>query len=205
MAAAVALQIKMREDVPSIKLQVLIHPPLQAVDFRTPSFLSNDLILTAEHTVGIWMTYLGVPQNALSSILQNAHNTKDFRNSIYATYVNHRSLPHQQDTDKHRAVPQSKEDADLWQVLKSKLLDSRSSPLLSDEEEIMNMTPVYLVTCGNDVVRDDGLMYKARLDRAKVLVIHKHYDNGFHGMLDVRFKEGFRAIADLTDFVKQVL
>ena len=67
-------------------------------------------------------------------------------------------------------------------ALLPRLLDPEISPLLVDSFEDLPST--YVVTCGFDSIRDDGLLYVRRLRRSgKVKVAHKHYSEHQHGFM----------------------
>ena len=44
------------------------------------------------------------------------------------------------------------------------LLDVENSPLIRDDEIIVQLPEAFLVSCENDILRDDALLYKKRLE-----------------------------------------
>lgn len=57
------------------------------------------------------------------------------------------------------------------------------SPLLAEDSIICQLPESFIVTCEFDVLRDDGLLYKKRLQDNGVQVTWYHSENGFHGIL----------------------
>lgn len=64
------------------------------------------------------------------------------------------------------------------------LLDPELSPLFVDSFEDMPST--YVVTCGLDAIRDDGLLYARRMRRSGLVkVAHKYYPKHQHGFMSL--------------------
>ena len=61
------------------------------------------------------------------------------------------------------------------------LLDVENSPLVRDDEIIGQLPEAFLVSCENDMLRDDALLYKKRLEDQGVPVKWYHVEDGFHG------------------------
>lgn len=82
-----------------------------------------------------------------------------------------------------RAAEENPEgDPSAEKALLPHLLDPEVSPLFIDSFEDLPST--YVVTCGFDAIRDDGLLYVRRLRRSeKVKVAHKHYPQHQHGFM----------------------
>lgn len=60
------------------------------------------------------------------------------------------------------------------------ITDPFAAPLMANDTLLRNIPEAYIVTCGYDFIRDDGVMYAERLKSAGTKVIHKHYSAGFH-------------------------
>ncbi|KAG8136167.1 hypothetical protein E2320_009144 [Naja naja] len=76
------------------------------------------------------------------------------------------------------------------------LLDARAGPLLADKELLRLQPKTYIMTCEIDILRDDGLMYAKRLEKAGVEVTIDHFEDCFHGCMlftvwPLNFSAGF--------------
>ncbi|WP_158972096.1 alpha/beta hydrolase [Chachezhania sediminis] len=60
-------------------------------------------------------------------------------------------------------------------------LDWRASPLLA--ESLDNLPPAYVMTCGFDVLRDEGNAFADALSAAGVPVTRRHWPGMFHGFV----------------------
>ena len=62
LAAAVSLRLRDMKIQPQPKLQVLIYPATQSVDFMVPSYVANqhDPILNKRLMIAFWMAYAGM-------------------------------------------------------------------------------------------------------------------------------------------------
>ena len=86
-------------------------------------------------------------------------------------------------------------DAEVEAALLPRLLDPEVSPLFVDS--FADLPPTYVVTCGFDALRDEGLLYVRRLRRSGLVrVAHKHYPLHMHGFMGfVRTNELQRDLA----------
>jgi len=97
-------------------------------------------------------------------------------------------------------------DTHISHVVEKRLLDPYFMPLMAPSLD--GLTNAYIVTGQHDILRDDGLMYAARLQNASnVKVRLQHYKEGFHiffhfssGPLKLAVAE--RALNDLIQFLR---
>jgi acetyl esterase/lipase len=68
------------------------------------------------------------------------------------------------------------------------VLNPDVSPLLVEDEELAKLPPTYILTVDHDRLRDEGFIYAGRLKANGVDVVHRHFENTFHGSLT--FLEG---------------
>lgn len=165
----------------AFRLQALVYPVLQALDFHTSSYQQNRAvpILYREVMARFWLQYLGadpaleehVLGNRHSSLVDSATRSKIDWSSLVPAAVRKHYLPlvleHPSDKTEAGAA----------------FLDVRAAPLLADGEVLRRTPTAYIMTCEYDVLRDDGLMYARRLSDAGVTVTGDHYDDGFHGCM----------------------
>ncbi|KAG7524114.1 neutral cholesterol ester hydrolase 1-like [Solea senegalensis] len=188
LAAAVAQELSSDESLTvKFKLQALIYPVLQALDFHTPSYQQNQAvpILYRPYMARFWLQYLGGDSSLEPLLLANNHSSLDevavdaeTRSRLDWTTL----LPSERRKD-YKPVVKETGSPGLTDELLAALTDVRAAPLLA-EQRILGRTPkAYVMTCEFDVLRDDGLMYVRRLQDAGVPVTSDHYEDGFHGCM----------------------
>uniref|UniRef100_A0A5F8G3H2 Neutral cholesterol ester hydrolase 1 n=1 Tax=Monodelphis domestica TaxID=13616 RepID=A0A5F8G3H2_MONDO len=195
-----------------IKLQALIYPVLQALDFNTPSYQqnANSPILPRHVMVRYWIDYLKGNQDFVQAMLVNNHTSSDME--VAATLrarLNWLSLLPKSITKNYRPVMKKVGNSQIIQEL-PQLLDARSAPLIADQEVLQNLPKTYILTCEHDVLRDDGIMYVKRLESAGVEVTHDHFKDAFHGCMiftswPTNFSVGVRTRDSYIKWLKQNL
>lgn len=79
--------------------------------------------------------------------------------------------------------------------------DPNFCPLLGDNLE--GLPPAMVVTCGVDVLRDEGYLYTKRLQSFGVHAKWYHYEEAFHGVLNMPgSKIRKQMLDDINGFVK---
>nr|XP_040025857.1 neutral cholesterol ester hydrolase 1-like [Gasterosteus aculeatus aculeatus] len=181
LAAAVAQELGSdRGAAPRFKLQALIYPVLQALDFHTASYQQNQAvpILHRPLMARFWLQYLGADASLEPLLLANNHSALDQRAKLDWTAL----LPAERRKHFRPVVREGGAAGAL-----PGLTDPRAAPLLA-ESAVLSATPkAYVMTCEFDVLRDDGLMYARRLRDAGVAVTSDHYEDGFHGCMVFAF------------------
>lgn len=196
------------------KVQALIYPVLQALDFNTPSYQQNGNIpiLYRQLMARFWLEYLNGDMNLVPSLLANRHTAVDqSQETLVAAKakMNWTALlapafqKHYKPVVPHLGFPE------LIEQLPG-LLDVRAAPLLAERDVLKLVPPAYVMTCEYDVLRDDGLMYARRLEEAGVTVTSDHYKEGFHGCMafafwPVRFAVGAQSMSNYIHWLKQNL
>ncbi|XP_074047033.1 neutral cholesterol ester hydrolase 1 isoform X1 [Macrotis lagotis] len=168
-----------------IKLQALIYPVLQALDFNTPSYQQNmnSPILPRHVMIRYWIDYLKGNQEFVQAMVVNNHTSLDVeRAATLRSRLDWLSLLPESITKDYRPVMQTVGNAQIVQEL-PQLLDMRSAPLVADKEVLQNLPKTYILTCEHDVLRDDGIMYVKRLEGVGVDVTHDHFEDAFHGCM----------------------
>lgn len=194
------------------KLQALIYPVLQALDFNTASYQQNGHvpILYRPLMVRFWLEYLGGDHALLPSLLINNHTSSESRQSAAAkAKLNWTRLIGPDFTKHYRPVTQRHGDTRILERLPG-FLDVRASPLLAESEVLSRVPPAYIMTCEHDVLRDDGLMYARRLEEAGVTVTSDHYQQGFHGIMvfgffPACFSVGKQSLKNYIDWLEKNL
>jgi len=81
----------------------------------------------------------------------------------------------------------------------------RLSPLL--EDNLNNIPPTYVLTCGLDPLRDEGKLYADKLAATGVPVVYSHEKMMPHGFLNFAkmFPKGRKIPLDAADFLRQYM
>ncbi|XP_074517548.1 neutral cholesterol ester hydrolase 1-like [Sebastes fasciatus] len=214
LAAAVSQEIAIDETM-SVKfsVQALVYPVLQALDFNTPSYLQNGNIPILYRTlmVRFWLQYLNADLSLLPQLLANNHSALHHSNitpELRARF-DWTALLSPKHKKNYKPVVVEKGSQGAVKEM-SGLLDVRASPLLAGPEVLAKCPRAYILTCENDVLRDDGLMYARRLQDAGVAVTSEHYEEGFHGCFSfiswpVEFDVGKRALRGYLNWLQNNL
>ncbi|KAM4887896.1 neutral cholesterol ester hydrolase 1 isoform 2-T3 [Thomomys bottae] len=168
-----------------LKLQALIYPVLQALDFNTPSYQQNvnTPILPRYVMAKYWVDYFKGDYDFVQAMVVNNHTALDvYEAAAFRAHLNWTSLLPSSITKNYKPVVQTTGNARIIKEL-PQLLDARSSPLIADQEVLQNLPKTYILTCEHDVLRDDGIMYTKRLVNAGVDVTLDHFEDGFHGCM----------------------
>uniref|UniRef100_A0A8C8ZZF9 Neutral cholesterol ester hydrolase 1 n=1 Tax=Prolemur simus TaxID=1328070 RepID=A0A8C8ZZF9_PROSS len=168
-----------------VKLQALIYPILQALDFNTPSYQQNANmpILSRYVMVKYWVDYFKGNYDFVQAMIVNNHTSLDVEEATaLRARLNWTSLLPASITKNYSPVVQTTGDARIVQEI-PQLLDARSAPLIADQEVLQHLPKTYILTCEHDVLRDDGIMYAKRLESAGVEVTLDHFEDGFHGCI----------------------
>eukprot|EP00079_Xenopus_tropicalis_P035569 XP_017949340.1 PREDICTED: neutral cholesterol ester hydrolase 1 isoform X1 [Xenopus tropicalis] len=186
LAAAVCQQLAGDSSVTTkVKLQALIYPVLQVLDFNTPSYQQNmDMpILSRFVMIKFWLDYLNGSHSFAHSMLVNNHTSVDLSETVtLRELLNWNSLLPSSFKKNYKPVLQSHGTHKIISEVPA-LLDLRASPLIAKKESLQLLPKTYILTCEHDVLRDDGTMYAKRLEEAGVDVTHDHYEDGFHGCM----------------------
>nr|XP_048308588.1 neutral cholesterol ester hydrolase 1 [Myodes glareolus] len=168
-----------------LKLQALIYPVLQALDFNTPSYQQNmnTPILPRHIMVKYWVDYFKGNYDFVQAMIVNNHTSLDVEKATaLRARLNWTSLLPPSIRKNYKPVVQPTGDARITQEI-PQLLDVASSPLVADQEVLQRLPKTYILTCEYDVLRDDGIMYAKRLESAGVNVTWDHFEDGFHGCM----------------------
>uniref|UniRef100_A0A672TZK9 Alpha/beta hydrolase fold-3 domain-containing protein n=1 Tax=Strigops habroptila TaxID=2489341 RepID=A0A672TZK9_STRHB len=182
--ATVICQILLnKRDLPKVRAQVLLYPGLQGLDFQLPSYQQNASVpvLFRKLVVYFCFRYLNKEPSVLEDVIQNRHVPESMKQK-YKKWVSADIIP---DKFKMRDyVPQKPTSykPEVHEAIKE-ILAITFSPLLAEDSIIRQLPECYILTCEFDVLRDDGLLYKKRLEDNGVQVTWYHSESGFHGIL----------------------
>ncbi|XP_066457384.1 neutral cholesterol ester hydrolase 1 [Eleutherodactylus coqui] len=186
LVAAVCQQLTQDENATTkVKLQALIYPVLQTLDFHTPSYQQNmDMpILSRYVMIKFWLDYLNGSHSFAHAMLVNNHTSLDVNEAIaLRQLLNWNSLLPLSFKKNYKPLIQSIGNPSIVQQVPA-LFDPRVSPLIAHKETLQKLPKTYILTCEHDVLRDDGTMYVKRLEEVGVDITHDHYEDGFHGCM----------------------
>ncbi|XP_075135959.1 arylacetamide deacetylase-like 4 [Leptodactylus fuscus] len=177
LTAGVCQALVGRSDIPKPLAQVMIYPVLQMADLHLPSYQQNKVVplLYQDYIVYLLMTYLGCDLSLSKEILQGSHVPPEIRKKL-SKWLSSEEFK-VKDRKGNIMVPFNKE---VYEKVK-KAFDFPFSPLFSDDAVIRQLPKAYILTCEFDVLRDDGILYKKRLEDNGVPVTWYHVKDGFHG------------------------
>lgn len=180
---------------------MLLYPCLQAIDFNLPSYIQNsdDPYLDRDFMISFWLWYVqGTSKQDVNKCKKNQHLSEADVERICET-IDYSLLGTDQihidnGTPSHLLKPDT--DQQFKERLTAKLLDPLMSPLLA--KDVQGLPETYILTCEQDVVKDEGFLYAKRLQRDGVKVHHEHL-NVVHGFFD------FQDLKYTQDVLKSVI
>ena len=204
------------DDIIRPKLKVLIYPILQFFDFALPSyqeFMSQRILgnIDNENFKNFIHYFTGFEVD--DTILENGHSTALDKESVLSTYVDKSLIPEEFTQNKQFIKPISQQlNSTIDSNLKKMILHPDISPLLVPDStfQAYSASYTYVLTVGNDILRDDGLIYVKRLNNLKLNVKHDHYENLFHGIFGLlngplKFDLSHYLMKNVSDHIRHVL
>lgn len=192
LVAAVTLQLRDEKFIPQPKIQILIYPSLQPINFETKSYVenSNDGILSRHHQLQSWLLYAQGNIQHQRALLENNHTSQDFRKYFSEKYT-------KDDRYDYLYTPT---DSRVWENIRDVFTDKYFAPLL--ETDLKNLPRTLMVTMNYDILRDEGMWFAQGLEAAGNVVKHVNYEQGFHGLfLFHGFMESDQIYSDIKEFV----
>ncbi|XP_061457707.1 arylacetamide deacetylase-like 4 isoform X2 [Rhineura floridana] len=181
-AAVVCQELVTRVDLPRMRAQIMVYPFLQAVDFNLPSHQQNRSVpmLFRKRAIQFGFAYLTGKTINVEGILENAHVPRDMWVK-YRKWISADNLPEEFKARGYVSKVPVSFSQKLYELVKP-AFDPRFSPLLAEDAIICQLPETFILTCEHDVLRDDGLLYKKRLEDNGVPVTWHHVQDGFHGV-----------------------
>ncbi|XP_063210050.1 arylacetamide deacetylase-like 4 [Chroicocephalus ridibundus] len=210
LTAAVAQALGTRRDLPKLRAQILIYPYLQCVDFNLPSYQQNEgvPILLRERTLVLGLKYLNKDLSVVEAILNGSHIPEDLQLK-YQKWVSPDYIPHEFKTRGYKpSTTQPLFSKEAYTVIKP-MFDTVFSPMLAEDSVIARLPETFILTCEFDVLRDDGLLYKKRLEDHGIKVTWCHLQEGFHGTVFlalygelIGFRSGKKGLERIVNFLR---
>ncbi|NXV94615.1 AAAD deacetylase, partial [Calonectris borealis] len=183
LAAAVAQQLLEDSEVKTrLKAQALLYPALQTLDLNLPSYQENENkpVLSRLFMVKLWSEYFTSDSSLREAMASNRHVPVE--SSHLFQFVNWSNFLPEELKKGHVYTSPAYGSSELAQKYPG-FLDPRAAPLLASDAQLRGLPLTYVLTCGHDVLRDDGVMYARRLQAAGVPVTHDHAKDAFHGVM----------------------
>ncbi|XP_035294769.1 arylacetamide deacetylase-like 4 isoform X3 [Cricetulus griseus] len=169
--------------LPQIRAQVLITPVIQTINFRLPSHQQNKNVpfLTRDIMFMCLCKYLAIDLSWKDAMLTGDVIPLDMWKK-YRKWLSSDNIPRRfWSSDSQPEFLGCFNEAAYLET--KQIFDVEISPILADDKTIAQLPEAFLVTCEYDILRDDALLYKKRLEDQGVPVSWYHVEDGFHGSL----------------------
>ncbi|NXU50015.1 ADCL4 protein, partial [Turnix velox] len=172
-----------KKNLPKIRAQILFYPGLQGLDFHLPSYQQNASvpILFRKLVIYFCFRYLNKEHIIMEDVIQSCHVPESMKKK-YKKWVSADLIPEEFKIRGYIPQKPTSYKPEVHEAIKE-ILGLTFSPLLAEDSVICQLPECYLVTCEFDVLRDDGLLYKKRLEDNGVQVTWYHSEKAFHGVL----------------------
>lgn len=212
LVASLTQRRHVRKAKPPLAGQVLLYPLLQFSDLQSESFryyhkeMKGMAVIDPMSLAYYYMWYAGIdvasnPDLALAA-LTNGHVSKAAREKI-DEIIDYSMLPEKFRSNKTVLPPRAKvqQHHEAMSVMEERLLDPSFAPLM--RKDLSGLPKAMVVTCEYDILRDEGILYAHRLKAATVDTEWKHFEHGFHAMLNfhnelIIARESLQDIVDWT-------
>ncbi|XP_032064264.1 arylacetamide deacetylase-like 3 [Thamnophis elegans] len=181
-AASIAQQLVTTKDLPQLRGHILLYPFLQCLDFNLPSYQQNRSVplLTKELAIRHGTVYISGRRDRANEIMANAHVPQEFMRK-YQNWINVELIPEEFKSRGYVPFVPGPVSEELFTKCQM-IFEPTFSPLLAEDAIIQKFPETFLLTCEYDIFRDDGLLYKKRLEDNGVPVTWVHLKEGFHGI-----------------------
>ncbi|XP_018408138.1 PREDICTED: arylacetamide deacetylase-like 4 [Nanorana parkeri] len=208
LTAGVAQALVTRKDIPKPLAQVLIYPVVQMIDFNLPSYQQNSGVplLLIDKALFYMLNYLGEGvQTTLHKKVQNgSHVPPDLRKK-FSKWLSADNIPDEFKVTGYKPHTMSAFDKNVYEKVKQ-LFEPPCSPLVAEDSVFRLLPKAYILTCEFDVLRDEGILYKKRLEDNGVSVTWHHIKDGFHGIISFcdqwDCESGKRAVDSFVSFIR---
>lgn len=212
LVAAVAQRLRKNKEF-RLAGQVLLYPLLQFHNLQSDSFrhFHRDMVgyalVDPVSLAYYYMWYAGIDVNHRPALAEaavsNGHVSARVRN-LTGAYTDLHNLPTRLRHKNLPTVAAVVENEEAQMLMEERLLDPSFSPLI--QHDLTGLPPSFVMTCQYDILRDEGVLYAKRMYEAGTVVEWKHYDNGFHAMLNFHNELYIaqEALRDIATWVERI-
>lgn len=210
LTASVCQMMAEREDVPKLRAQILIYPCLQFVTFSLPSSMQNAHVppLFRKNILTCALQYLQRDASMVDLVVQGSHFSKDCKMK-YKKWLSPDNIPEEFKVREKKAPLPFTPFGDIIAFI-DEISEKTINPLLAEDAVIRQLPEMFLVSAQYDVLRDDGILYKKRLEDNGVPVSWCHLEDGFHGVMILHGDPFFeslctrRAMQSLANYINGI-
>ncbi|XP_008848170.1 arylacetamide deacetylase-like 4 isoform X2 [Nannospalax galili] len=197
-------------NLPQIQAQVLICPIVHFINFQLPSYQQkkNIPLLTRDIVLLCMYKYLAIDPSWEDAILKGTCVPPE-NWTKYRKWLSSDNIPKMfQSQDPQSEFPGPFNEAAYLET--NHVWNEEISPLLADDKTIAQLPKAFLVSCEYDVLRDDVLLYKKRLEDQGVPVSWYHVEDGFHGCVMLfgqklfSFPCSLKAVSAVVSYIKGI-
>ncbi|KAL8178208.1 UNVERIFIED_CONTAM: hypothetical protein K2H54_036028 [Gekko kuhli] len=208
LVAAICREMVKRLTTPKIRAQILIYPFLQIMDLSLPSYQQNQFgpALTRPRAMKLGLVFMNGSIQHVEKLMNNAH-VPEFMKMKYKKWLSADCIPEEFKARGYKPPPPIPFSKELYE--QTRLNDETMlSPILDEDAIVQQLPQTYILTCEYDLIRDDGLLYKKRLEENNVALTWNHMEDGFHGLImfvdtgPLEFSCTKTAIEDILKFIK---
>nr|DBA16401.1 TPA: hypothetical protein GDO54_003797 [Pyxicephalus adspersus] len=206
LTAGVSQALVTRTDIPKPLAQVLIYPTVQMIDFNLPSYQQNQYVpILREQALFCLLHYVAEGDLSILNKFQNgSHVPPDLRQK-FSKWLSADNIPNEFKLRGYKPHVMPAFDKNLYEKLKH-VFEPPCSPLVAEDSVFRLLPKSYILTCEFDVLCDDGILYKKRLEDNGVSVTWHHVKDGFHGIIGFseqwECESGKRALESFVSFIR---
>lgn len=134
----------------------------------------------------MYYTNINLTNDEICKIMKNCHVSKEIR---LLPYLSINNLPNEwvakNNNNNNDNSLDDEIDIKLVEKMKDIVTNPEISPILGDNNDLSQLPSTMIITCGIDILRDEGYLYKKRLEIIGVNVTWKHYNNTIHGIISM--------------------
>ena len=201
---------EMEPNLPQVKLQVLIYPFLQALDFNLPSHRefsgrSSVCHLTREILADTAIMYGFKDHGSLEDVCKNKHVSVEMKKK-YESFVNVGLLDKKMQVRGGLQKNHEEPNETLSSLVHNNLVDPYAWPLMATDNMLKKLSRTYVIVMEIDPLRDDGLIFFERLRRIKVDSQLRYWQGLEHDLFNLfHYNSHSVAVDDLSDYLRRNL